>query len=207
MSCYGGVKNTYEELDDNCNKQIITLGDHCIASLYLKKCGLKSCSYPFDWIVTNLDMIVDILENDFDRFMNQTDYYDSFFKGQIFYQHRSLDKDREYFERCINRFKNLNSNDINIYFMIISHLGGDNITKMKEIHRDYTLEDYKKIYSLLPNPTKLVIVHLEKDKNNNFTTFDNIDIYTKKVEKLQAAILDNSTEKWLIDLYKHYFKN
>ena len=35
---------------ENNNYNIIPLGDHCSISMILKEIGIRSCSYPFDWI-------------------------------------------------------------------------------------------------------------------------------------------------------------
>jgi hypothetical protein len=45
-----------------------SLGSICHTSEILKQNNYKECSYPFDWIRTNYDIIVDCLENDFNIF-------------------------------------------------------------------------------------------------------------------------------------------
>jgi hypothetical protein len=45
-----------------------SLGSLCHSSQILKRNNYKKCSYPFDWIFSNYDIIIDCLEDDFNIF-------------------------------------------------------------------------------------------------------------------------------------------
>lgn len=49
---------------------VISLGTDCYASFALKLAGWKRASYPFDWILSSPAMIVDVLRDDFARFLD-----------------------------------------------------------------------------------------------------------------------------------------
>ena len=49
----------------------ISIGENCNSSWYLKETGNKSLSYPFDWLFTSPKVIYDIVNNNFDTFLNK----------------------------------------------------------------------------------------------------------------------------------------
>ena len=96
---------------------VCSLGNYCHSSYLLKRLQLKVCSYPFDWIFTNIHMIKHIIEDNFTIFLNKS-YYKSishnrcshlYYKESMFRHHNPLINmnDYNYFIRCINRFNSL----------------------------------------------------------------------------------------------------
>lgn len=57
------VENTY-----------VSLSNYCLTSMILKDNDLKVSSYPFDWMVTCIDNIIHILEDNFSTFLNKEKY-------------------------------------------------------------------------------------------------------------------------------------
>ena len=55
-------------------KYVCSLGTLCHSSYFLKQSNLKMASYPFDWIFSNIDMIIDCIENNFDKFLDKKYY-------------------------------------------------------------------------------------------------------------------------------------
>ena len=49
----------------------VSLGGTCRVSLKLKEKGFRKGSYPFDWIVISLSQLTDMLENDFDGWVDR----------------------------------------------------------------------------------------------------------------------------------------
>lgn len=49
-------------------KNVCSLGTFCLTSMIIKNCGLKKESYLFDWIFSNVDIVIDCLKNDFKDF-------------------------------------------------------------------------------------------------------------------------------------------
>lgn len=49
----------------------VSLGSHCEIALALKRNMIRSAAFPFDWCLTlNNDLLIDILENDFQYFLD-----------------------------------------------------------------------------------------------------------------------------------------
>ena len=52
-------------------KYFVSLGERCYTSSLLKRNKLKKESYPFDWIFSNLDMILHCIFDNFETFLNK----------------------------------------------------------------------------------------------------------------------------------------
>ena len=63
------MNNTEEEYD-----RIVSLGYRCSSAGILKSLGLKSESYPFDWLVSRLPIIEDCIQTEFKYFVNADNY-------------------------------------------------------------------------------------------------------------------------------------
>lgn len=48
----------------------IPIGSNCATSHYLRKHNMRNIAYPFDWNCASLEMIYDVLSNDFENFLN-----------------------------------------------------------------------------------------------------------------------------------------
>ncbi|MBA42492.1 MAG: hypothetical protein CMF62_00595 [Magnetococcales bacterium] len=110
----------------------VSLGFSCHTSYHLKKYGLKKESYPFDWIFSNPEIIIDCLQNDFLEFLNKDNYesiepYGTLTKvckhkkyhPIMFMHHDPTNKeDYEYFKRCVTRFRNMLKSDKKKIFII-----------------------------------------------------------------------------------------
>jgi hypothetical protein len=55
-------------------KYVCSLGTLCQSSQILKNNNLKKCSYPFDWIFSNYDIIIRCIEDDFKIFLDKSYY-------------------------------------------------------------------------------------------------------------------------------------
>jgi len=103
----------------------ISLGTYCLASTVLKHFNLKTESYPFDWIVSTIPSICDIIDSNFTHFLNKkyieedsendrvytkNKYYqnEDGSKNITYFHHNLLtEKDYQYFERCVQRWKDV----------------------------------------------------------------------------------------------------
>ena len=87
---------------------IIPLGSQCFSAYFLKTNNLKKLSYPFDWIFSSPKVIVNILEDNFNNFLNK-DYYAikdinssknkhlMYLPDLMMFNHRNPLKDEDYF--------------------------------------------------------------------------------------------------------------
>jgi hypothetical protein len=164
-------------------KFVCSLGSLCQSSQILKQNNLKKCSFPFDWIFSNCDIILDCLENNFKIFLDKSYYIDisknkcghSKYNPQMFFHHNPLidENHYNYFVRCVRRFKKLLLLEENKLF-IMTFVNMDNIDenlKNNIINFNNKFKKYTKNYKLL------VLFHIKNKTNNHhiFTQHDNID--------------------------------
>lgn len=134
---------------------ICSLGTICHTASCIKEKNMKKCSYPFDWIFSNPEMIIDCINDDFVKFLDRSLHMASvrypsntkdksghkIYGGHIFNHHYILeDTQYEYFVRCVNRFRELTKINDNKLF-IISYINQEqDITKkiQKQLNDLYT---------------------------------------------------------------------
>ena len=164
-------------------KYTCSLGPLTHSTQILKQNNLKKCSYPFDWIYSDHDIIIDCLDDDFKIFLDKNYYISisdkecghSYYHPQMFNHHNPLTdtNDYNYYVRCVNRFKQLLGYEEHKLF-IITLLNMHNF----EYHLKYNLISLNNEFSkYTKNYTLLVIFHIPDKENNyhTFTRFDNID--------------------------------
>ncbi len=97
--------------------KFISLGENCSTAWYLKQLGLKNESFPFDWIFTSPEIVLDCINDRFKKYLDKSlikpknnhtsaghDYYHS-----NFFAHRNplrSEEDYNYYERSCQRFLN-----------------------------------------------------------------------------------------------------
>jgi hypothetical protein len=108
---------------ENYNKEIINyiipMGSQCFSAFFLKMNDLKLTSYPFDWIFSNPSIIKDMLDDNFEKFLDKNNYLhdDRFEKNKhkiylpdmYLFNHRNPSKevDHNYYVKCVNRLYNV----------------------------------------------------------------------------------------------------
>jgi len=130
---------------------IIPLGSNCYIASYLKRNNIKLVSYPFDWIFSYPNDIYDIINTDFEYFLNKEYYvnkndtinYNSHKKYcpnlRMFNHHNPYkDSDNEYFKRCVSRFNDvIKKEESKLFIMFFSenNLNNEirNIIKLNEL--------------------------------------------------------------------------
>jgi hypothetical protein len=137
-------------------KYIISLGEKCHTSSFLKRNYLKKASYPFDWIFSNPYSIMHCLDTKFKIFLDKS-YYTfnnpnikiqthSFYYPDgltMFNHHNPLNLDDfNYFERCIERLNNVLESDENKLFIIMF------------VNNKFEISDYIQDIILLNNKLK-----------------------------------------------------
>ena len=56
-----------KEITETCSLALL-----CQSSKLLETNNLKKCSYPFDWIFSTFEMIIDCIEDDFNKFLDKS---------------------------------------------------------------------------------------------------------------------------------------
>lgn len=155
-----------------------SLGEFCHASGLLKSNGLKQASYPFDWIFSSVGMIKHCIEDDFEIFLSKSEYNTNLSNPEICehnfyativenYQKIEGFEDREkvifnhhnplvneehyaYFERCVDRFRQLLASDEEKTFVMFQR-GSEDITNgiTKSLELSQFLKDHTTNFTLL----------------------------------------------------------
>ena len=164
---------------------VCSLGGLCHSSQILKRNKLKVCSYPFDWIFSNPNMIIDCIEDGFAKFLNKSYYIDasdnsrqkcihSYYSKDITFNHHnplSNKKHYDYYVRCIDRFKQLLKYQEHKLFILTI----PNISCVNEAIKRDIIEFNNKLSKHTLNYTVLVILHIPgKPQKHEFTYHDNI---------------------------------
>lgn len=197
-----------------------SLGFHCQASKILIRNNVKKESYPFDWLFSNIVIIKDCIEDDFNKLLEKKYYIDfsnksynnncghSIYKTNLF-PHRDmrLDHNYDYLTRCVNRFRYLCKSDKEKIFLItIIHT--NLITKI--------LDNLKNLIHILNKKTnnfKIVCLVFLYNKNYNdhyIEKNDNIHIiYINSTSKSNGLQFENEEDNVYVDnvLKINYIKN
>ena len=198
-----------------------SLGTKCQSSNILKRNKLKLCSYPFDWIFSNYDNIIDCIENDFNIFLDKSYYIDisklkcghSKYQKEMFNHHNPLNNidDYNYFVRCVDRFRNLLQKQEHKLFITIFI----NMENIDEYIKKNIIEFNNKFSKHTNNYTLLVIIHIpdKEQKHNIFKYNDNIDLlelHTLSVSDGMKFVNDNDNiylDKIINSQYNFNLKN
>ena len=116
----GSSKDTYK---------FVSLGENCSSAWYLKQLGLKEASYPFDWIFSSPDIVVDCIDDGFAKYLDKklitpknddTSAGHSWYHDSLFNHRNPLASDEEYnyHKRCCNRFTELIEQKYNTCYLI-----------------------------------------------------------------------------------------
>jgi hypothetical protein len=165
--------------------KVISFGHRCSSASFIKSLHLKLESYPFDWLVSKLDIIKDCIETKFVHFLNVNNYItkntesvnvidnikthicNEVSKVNIFYEtdvqniqtydfklafnHRNINNDYEYYQRCINRLYELFETDIQKYYLYFHPIMGINDF---QINKEHILNDFNNFNQYIIEKTK-----------------------------------------------------
>ena len=110
------MENSTNEIITN-SVEFVSLGNWCITSHAIKLSKLKKSSYPFDWIFSSHQMIINFLEEatlfTYNNLVLESGKTHHKVYGDIFNHHDPLVsiEDYQYFERCVDRFIELKSKE------------------------------------------------------------------------------------------------
>jgi hypothetical protein len=118
---------------------VISIGDFCFWAHYLKECQWRSAAFPFDWMFTNLQFVIDCVNEDFQPILeyikNKNQHGQRHYPGQPFDRpntpHHFMEslEDHQHYFHCIDRWNQIMLSNKKILFL---HISGDFI-KYEEI--------------------------------------------------------------------------
>lgn len=165
--------NVQDDKNDVIN-YVCSLGTLCHSAMFLKNINKKKCSYPFDWIFSNPEMITECIETNFKHFINKSYYINytpnkcghSLYHKEMFRHHNPLinNEHYSYYIRCIIRFKQLLQKKEKKLFVIMSV---NNENKDKEQVFENKIERLNEIlYKHTNNFHIFSIYHIKNNKSN-----------------------------------------
>jgi hypothetical protein len=153
---------------------VCSLGKLCHSASILKNNNLKLVSYPFDWIFSDENIILNCLKNNFSVFLDKNNYIDiginncghKLYHSEMFNHHNPLCKenDYEYFKRCVNRFNELLKKDDKKLYMMIEVNKPDKLISNEKI---FEFNDEFKKYT-----SNYILLHIYHTCDNEQTTHE-----------------------------------
>ncbi len=175
----------------------ISLGENCSSAWYLKQLGLKKASYPFDWIFSSPEIIIDCIKDGFAKFLHQSQIIEkpgklsaghAYYHANLF-QHKNplLNHDNyAYYQRCCDRFLEKIKSDIPIVFVLTlineplkRPLWADGFTYA------FTMPVNQDIASVQPLCSYLKTIHT----NSKFII---VDHYTERESSVTCEVIDDT---------------
>ena len=206
------------------NRNIISLGHNCAVANCAKNIGKRIIAGPFDWTLTNIESLTHILKDNFDTFMNKNlirhcdvswqdkkkccvhDVYGKDCQDGIFFPHKNLlfATDYSYYQRCIERFHHLNTND----FMYVRF---DYAKFLHNHEKEQLVETYEKLHENLGKMKYLLCICYDLSHESKFVEILNktnlvvIRLYTTSVN--DGARFANKEDQILFERILLKFSN
>lgn len=162
---------------------VISIGEDCACTSYLRRCNLQNCSYPFDWLTkANFMTRIDLIVNDFQRFLEMEDLV-SIEKKRDTYNGRRFDL----YENTYNKF----------HFYHDFPIGVPLEKSFDDINKKYQRR-IKRLYDKIETSESILFVWLSHSKLHNNEEI--ISGYQKLKDKfitkdIYMLIVENNPEK------------
>ena len=197
------------------NLEFISLGPNCHTASILKQLKYKTCSFPFDWMLSNINIVTSCIENDFNDFNNRNNYIQTnyniislkqttvkYLDNTFVHKNPIKNKDDfDYYLRCVERFKNLKTNNkVNIFV----HTCYENMCLTLEFKSDIILlmnvlnQKYNNYYLLILNYVK--VQNIDEPNSYNYIIDDKlitINIYLMYDSEIWYSI-DKSIQNFFV---------
>uniref|UniRef100_A0A6C0IIS9 Papain-like cysteine peptidase n=1 Tax=viral metagenome TaxID=1070528 RepID=A0A6C0IIS9_9ZZZZ len=178
----------------------ISIGPNCHSAGCLKLLKLKESSYPFDWMLSDIKIVIDCIEDNFVKFLNTENYYTKTDDKKIYHKyynnlifvHRdpTTENDYSYTLRCVERWNNLQYCNDEICFLYTTYRNNINIEQINILH-GLLIQKFSNIRILIFNYIKVDLVSQIKHEYIENDIYTIINIY---------IVYDNSIE---YDIDKH----
>lgn len=191
---------------------VCSLGTLCHTAYIMKQLSLKTTSYPFDWIFSNPEMIIDCISDKFSKFLDKTLYttesHHSIYGRTFIHRCPQIEENYKYYTRCIDRFNNLLSSKERKLFIMMFVNNEYNSDKKEEITA--RIVDFNnKFATYTENYTLLVIIHkpYKNELYNNLTIIDNIHFLELHTQSCSDGVGFNPTENnYINDVINNNYK-
>ena len=145
--------------------EAISLGQNCSSSWYIKECGLKKASYPFDWLATNARVLEHVLRDDFSTLLDRRQMVSLLTEGgHSFYHSRMIghrnparnNADYAYFQRCVERWRAMMASRQRVLFLTVILNEYEKRTRVSrwfadafQLPKSQTIDHYKPVVELI----------------------------------------------------------
>jgi hypothetical protein len=198
---------------------VCSLGFTCHTAQFLKRNNIKHCSYPFDWIFSNSDIIIHCIQDKFKHFLDKS-YYKAINSNKCqhtYYYKKNTDfimfnhfnplndvNHYKYYVTRVNKFQDLlNKKQHKLFTMLFI----DNTINFDQNNINKIIDFNNKFSKYTSNYTLLVIFHIMNKKENyhNFTYHDNIhflELHTLSPSCRELNFTDNNDNIYLDNIIK-----
>jgi hypothetical protein len=161
--------------------KVISFGHRCSTASFLQLLNLKTESYPFDWLVSKLEVIQDCIETKFVHFLNVNNYItkntetynmidntkihicDEVAQVNVYYE-TNIDEVQTYKFKLVLNHNNLNNDDHYVYYQRC-------INRLYELFETDIQKYYLYFHSIIG------INDYQNNKENILNDFDNFNKY------------------------------
>ena len=172
----------------------ISIGPNCHSSGSLKLLKFKECSYPFDWIISDIKIVIDCLEDNFVKFLNTENYYTKTDDKKIYHKyynnlmfvHRdpTTENDYLYTLRSVDRWNNLQYCNDEICFLYTTYGNNINIEQINILH-GLLIQKFSNIRIVICNYNKVDTIDQIKHeyiKNDTYTIINIYIVYDNNIQ-------------------------
>lgn len=204
---------------------ICSLGSWCLPAVYIREQHLQRCSYPFDFILSAPEMIVDCLKDDFALFLDKSKYelckdastnhtiYGKFSHSLLLdktrplnntFRHHNMTTDKDYnsFIRKVDRFRKLLTNTEPKLFILFSQheiFTANQIQELNDVLKTKTT-NYQIVFVTILEGDRIYHTIEENDNINN------IKIITLYTNYKQRGWLSTPNDLYLNEILGMYYK-
>lgn len=184
-------------------RNVISLGAFCFVASKLRRLNLRKQAYPFDWIITDIQTVMTLIENNFNDFCNEDLLVKKYGENGVFYDNLKYSLLRfvhDFNEDCTNteEIKRKYSRRLNRFY---SHINDNTLFIRYIIDKNeykYILKNYGKLKKLLKSFNKnneiIFILNDEIKVNHWVNLIKQITVYPVKKDE-QDSVAKNFVEK------------
>ncbi|USH05439.1 papain-like cysteine peptidase [Grimontia kaedaensis] len=178
--------------DSAKNTKFVSLGENCSSAWYLKQLGLKKASYPFDWVFSSPEIILDCLNDNFEKYLDKglivpkrggTSAGHSYYHDDLFNHRNPLasDNDYSYLQRCCDRLTGLvQSQHSACYLITLINEPGKRLNWANGFNKQFAMPEGERLQSV----SSLVEYLRERNENSKFVL---VDHYTDSDKPLKCG--------------------
>lgn len=168
--------------ESNSEPKLISLGHNCYGAAQIRRHGYRTAAYPFDWLVTPLTSLNDVLKHNFENFLDKqhlilkrpfiiNKLYDIYFMHDFFplaKWRKQLSTIQKKYLRRIQRFQDLANCPTKIYFIRIIYAVTSNTPQI--FYPEEALLLKQQLHKQFPNTNfELVLIFYGLENNYDWT--------------------------------------